>query len=232
MSSRPTRINLEDDGSDGFSKKQLKKLKREGIQPVVVIGESENKPVDFNTLISASNTLLANIQTLLGRFGFSAGAGGEAIQGVYLSALTLTGSFRRLKMDDSASGALFVSPKIGGVGQFGYHSLVTVVNGEAKVSLAGGAIGDGSKSVTTAGTAEPLVGASVPCKKVWIQADGNNTGDIFIGGSTVDNTRGIHLEIHQANKAHNILEIEIDDLQKIFVDAENNGEGVTFTYVT
>lgn len=89
-------------------------------------------------------------------------------------------------------------------------------------------IGDGRKTVTTAGTAEALAG-STPCKKVVITAMIANTGNIAIGGSTVvaleANRRGALL------MAGGSVAIEIDNLSKIYIDSEVNGEGVNFYYL-
>lgn len=86
-------------------------------------------------------------------------------------------------------------------------------------------IGDGSKAVAVAGTAEKLIATVTPCKKVLITAKGANTGNIFVGGSTVDSTRGKQLVPLQD------VEIEIDDLSKVYVDSSVNTEGVTYVYV-
>lgn len=44
-------------------------------------------------------------------------------------------------------------------------------------------VGDGTTTVTTAGTRVPL--PNIPCKKVFIQAHESNTGTIVVGDSTV-----------------------------------------------
>lgn len=91
------------------------------------------------------------------------------------------------------------------------------------------AIHDGLKLVTTAGTRETLVASSTPARSVTITAKGSNTGDVVVGGSTVvalDNAtrRGTPLA------AGDTMTMDIDDLQKIYIDTTVNGEGVTFTY--
>lgn len=87
-------------------------------------------------------------------------------------------------------------------------------------------IANGSKNVTTAGTAETLVAATTACKKVDIMALDTNTGKIWIGGSTIDKTAKNGKYIFAAQS----YTIEIDDLVKIYIDADTNGEGVVFTY--
>ena len=127
---------------------------------------------------------------------------------------------------------LTVLSRLTGFNGVTWDRLRSSVQKELKADLSGGSILSGSRTVAAAGTAVPLFGDSRPCKKIWIQASNDNTGDVYVGDAGIDNTVGIHLETHQANKSHNILEIEIDNAQKIWVDAENNGDGVTFNYVT
>jgi len=87
------------------------------------------------------------------------------------------------------------------------------------------AIGDGSATVTTAGTRVQLTTTATPCKKVRITANGANTGNIFVGGSTIASGRGKSLVPLQD------VEIEIDDLSKVYLDSSVNGEGVHYVYV-
>jgi hypothetical protein len=87
-------------------------------------------------------------------------------------------------------------------------------------------ISDGSQTVTTAGIAVQLSTTSTPCKKILITALGANSGNIWVGGSTVANGRGKQLVPLQD------LELEIDDLNKIYIDSTSSGDGVAFLYVT
>ena len=84
-------------------------------------------------------------------------------------------------------------------------------------------MGDGSKVVAIAGTAEALA-ASTECKNVAIVAKSTNTGKIYVGGSGVSSSTGFPLE------ADEWRELQIDDLAKVFIDADNDGEGVTYDY--
>jgi hypothetical protein len=86
-------------------------------------------------------------------------------------------------------------------------------------------IGDGSQTVTTAGTRVQLTTIITPCRKVLITANGANSGNIWVGGSTVANGRGKQLVPLQD------IEIEIDDLSKIYIDASVSSEGVHYVYV-
>jgi len=85
-------------------------------------------------------------------------------------------------------------------------------------------IGNGAKTVTTAGTAEQLTTTSTVCKWVTIMAKGANTGNIFVGGASVSSTSGISLVPLQT------IELEIDDLSKVYIDSSVNSEGVQYTY--
>lgn len=90
-----------------------------------------------------------------------------------------------------------------------------------------GSIGDGRKVVTTAGTAVALA-TTTAIKRVYIQAETDNTGVIVVGGSTVvaslATRRGITLN------AGDCITLDIDDLADVYIDSTVNGDGVTFTY--
>ncbi len=86
-------------------------------------------------------------------------------------------------------------------------------------------IGDGSCTVTTAGVRVKLTTTSTACKKVLITANGANSGNIWVGGATVANGRGKQLVPLQD------LELWIDDLSKIYVDATSSGDSVSYVYV-
>lgn len=93
-------------------------------------------------------------------------------------------------------------------------------------------IGDGTKTVTTAGTAVPLSSTSVPCKVVYITARSTNTGRIMVGGSTVvaaisTSSRGLPLSANDTTPP-----IIVDDLNKVYIDSTVSGEGVMFMYLS
>jgi len=87
-------------------------------------------------------------------------------------------------------------------------------------------IAGGTRTVTTAGTAVQLTAASTPCKSVLIQGDIDNTGTIFVGGSDVDSTT----QNGNALDSSVLVAIEIDNLNKIYIDATVSGEKVGFIY--
>lgn len=90
------------------------------------------------------------------------------------------------------------------------------------------AINNGTKTVAASGTAETLVASTTPCKKVDIMALDTNTGKVWIGGSSIDKAAKNGKYIFAAQS----YTIEIDDLVKIYLDVDTNGEGVVFTYYT
>ena len=86
-------------------------------------------------------------------------------------------------------------------------------------------IGDGSKTVTTAGTEVQLTSTATKCFYVIITALTTNTGTIWVGGSTVASGRGVPLVSLQSCR------IDIDDLSKIYIDSTVNGEGVSYCFL-
>ena len=86
----------------------------------------------------------------------------------------------------------------------------------------------GRAVVTTAGTAVPLAGVSTPITQVIVTAEIDNTNTVVIGGSGVVaallTREGTPLE------AGDSVTIDIDDLNKIYIDSLVSGEGVTFNY--
>lgn len=86
-----------------------------------------------------------------------------------------------------------------------------------------------TKTVTAAGTAERLSATSSRYHMIVLQAECDNTGNIHIGGSSVDSSNGILLDACESftftgsnNKGSNIP----FDLYEIWIDADTNGEGV------
>lgn len=86
-------------------------------------------------------------------------------------------------------------------------------------------IGDGTTTVSIAGTRVQLSTTSTGCKKVLISAKQGNTGDMWIGGSTVAANRGKRLVPMQD------VWIAIDNLNKVYVDAATGGDGVEYVYI-
>ena len=88
-------------------------------------------------------------------------------------------------------------------------------------------IGDGRKTVATAGTREALAD-STEAKAVTITAETDNTGWIVVGDATVvaalATRRGTPLE---AGDSYSFV---LNNLADVYIDATVDGEGCSFTY--
>jgi len=97
----------------------------------------------------------------------------------------------------------------------------------APVSPSNPTIGQGRKVVTTPGTPVVLAVATT-CKTITIQAEKDNTSDVIIGGSGVvgplATREGIYLSPGDS------VDLPINDLSLVFVDALVATEGVTYIY--
>ena len=85
------------------------------------------------------------------------------------------------------------------------------------------------KVVAAVGTKESLVSSPVPCKVVIITAETDNTGIMVVGGSTVIATLATRKGTPLA--AGDSVVLQIDNLDKVFLDTTVNGDGVTYTYL-
>lgn len=94
-------------------------------------------------------------------------------------------------------------------------------------TLAPGSVGGGRTTVTTAGT--PVQLGSGRCRAVIVTALKSNTGDVVIGG---DN--GVRAAIANRNgtplAAKESASYDVASLDALWVDAEVNGEGVSYSY--
>ena len=110
-------------------------------------------------------------------------------------------------------------------------------DGEMKTGITPpSAIVGGVKTVTTAGTAEQLIATSTECQYVVISALPTNTGTIYVGGSSVlaSTMTGIPLTVPEDGNSIKVptqIIVPIDNVSKIYIDATNEGEGVSFTYL-
>lgn len=89
-----------------------------------------------------------------------------------------------------------------------------------------------AKTVTAAGTAEPLISTVIMCTWCIIQPLNGNTDKVYIGDSTVSSANGIWLDA-ALGQSLTIPEATVPlyiDLNAIYVDAVVNGEGVVFLY--
>ncbi len=81
----------------------------------------------------------------------------------------------------------------------------------------------GRKTVTAAGTAE-AIGGDVDCLELFVVADPENAGNIYLGGSSVDNSSG---KIPPGG----IMPCGPCNLAEVFIDADNSGEGISYFLV-
>lgn len=95
------------------------------------------------------------------------------------------------------------------------------------VQLVGnGVVGSGSQTVTTAGTRVQLSSISVPCKNVTIQSKFANTGNMYLGDSTVSSSNGLVLYPGSATS----FRVTPNNLNLLYIDSAVNGEGVDYFY--
>ena len=87
----------------------------------------------------------------------------------------------------------------------------------------------GTQNVDVAGTAEALVATDTYVKSVGCKARDGNTGDIYIGDSTIDNP-GPPVPPGQSIEVSDDDGIEFN-LADIYVDAANNDDDVDFWYL-
>lgn len=86
-------------------------------------------------------------------------------------------------------------------------------------------VGNGRKTIGSSGTSEEL-SVSTIIRSVTIKALSTNTGNVYVGGSAVSSANGFPLE------AKGSVSLDIDDLNDVFIDVDNNGEGVSFIFLT
>lgn len=84
---------------------------------------------------------------------------------------------------------------------------------------------NGRKTVTSAGTAEALSGSTF-VKTVCIKPLSTNSNNIYIGNSSVTSTTGYPLPSGES------ISIDINNLNKIYLDVDTNGEGVSYLAVS
>ncbi len=87
----------------------------------------------------------------------------------------------------------------------------------------------GRKVVTTAATAVKLLDNVTHCYRVDISADLGNTGVMVVGGSTVVAALGSQVGI-VLTPGNPPLTILVNDVSKIYVDAQNSGDSICFVY--
>lgn len=84
----------------------------------------------------------------------------------------------------------------------------------------------GQQSVASSGTAEAINGGTTitlgPGGKLAIRADSGNAGSIYVGDSGVSSSNGFVLDPGES------VSISVADVSTIYIDADNNGDGVSW----
>ncbi len=84
----------------------------------------------------------------------------------------------------------------------------------------------GREVVVTAGVPVQLSSTSIPCSGVIIQSLRSNSGNISVGGSDVSGAlgseNGVELVIGQT------VTLPVNDLSRIWIDADSSGDGAQF----
>lgn len=94
-----------------------------------------------------------------------------------------------------------------------------------------GSLTSGSKTVTTAGNPVRVAAQSTRVYWVEIQAKCGNTGNIFVGDSTVSSTVGTTLTpCTSLQMKPNPGDRSVIDLYNVWLDSAVNGEGVLINY--
>lgn len=86
-------------------------------------------------------------------------------------------------------------------------------------------VGNGKTTVTTAGTSVVLA-SSTSIVSVTVRALSSNTNKIYVGSSSVSSTNGFQLSPQET------VSLDINNLNKVYIDADTNGEGVTWIYLS
>jgi hypothetical protein len=89
--------------------------------------------------------------------------------------------------------------------------------------IPGSAVYTGRATVPIAGSRVQL--PDLPCRSVTIRALSTNAGNIYFGNELVDSGRGFPLAAGDA------LDLAIDNLRRLYIDAANNGDGIAFLVV-
>ena len=92
--------------------------------------------------------------------------------------------------------------------------------GLAATDLPGGTIYNGH-TTTNAGTAV-VVKADTDIKALSIKALATNTGDVYVGDSSVDNTNGYILSADEG------VDMNVNNTNVVYIDVEVNGEGICY----
>jgi len=87
-------------------------------------------------------------------------------------------------------------------------------------------------TIAAAGTAQQASTTAIPISSITFQAESGNTGNTFIGDSTVDSTDGLVLE-PGLDITFTVVDSQTDEfiLSDFWIDAATNGDKVRFSYI-
>lgn len=84
--------------------------------------------------------------------------------------------------------------------------------------------GHGAKTIATASGAAEVLSADQPCNFVAIQAKAGNTNPVYVGASGVTATDGYQLAALEA------IVLPVDNVNKVYLKATTDGEGINFLF--
>lgn len=88
------------------------------------------------------------------------------------------------------------------------------------------ALSGGRKTVPTAGTRVQLSATPVSCQGVIVQALRSNAGNVAVGGPDVSSSSGGENGVEIV--AGQTITLFVKDLSLVYIDADNNGDGVQY----
>ena len=93
------------------------------------------------------------------------------------------------------------------------------------------AVKDGVVTVAVAGTRQPLIATRTPAVWITVQCHPDNTGDCYVGGSTIADGRGVELAPGDSHHFPTMGEFrDYYDLSQIYADVAVNGNRLLYVY--
>ena len=89
-------------------------------------------------------------------------------------------------------------------------------------------ITSGRQTVSNSGTRVQLSTVSIPCQRVIVTAEIDNTDTVVVGGANVVASPDAAI-VGTPLAAGDSFTIMVNDANKVYVDVQNNGEGVNYT---
>ena len=98
------------------------------------------------------------------------------------------------------------------------------------IGQAAGTIVSGTTTVTTSGTAVRITATSTPIAGVWVGGDIGNAGVVLVGDVNVSATGGTQQGMI-IGPAESSKFLAINDLNKLWVDADEDGDKIVWLYL-